>query len=141
MRPARLPPRWSPSPADHDSVGRGERIRGKADAILGVYHRDFEDAQYAIKNDPDLGWRWLGDASEFARTEQQDAIVAAILDAGRPLKPADVATALDRDRNGVRQRMWQMAQPNAAGGQLLVSIQGHYWPATRPIPGDVDHDS
>lgn len=113
-----------------------ERVRGRADAVLGVYHRDLEDAQYAIKNDPELGWRWLGDAAEHARTAIQDEIIAVIEEAGRPLKPADVATALGRDRNVVRQRMWQMARPNAANVQLLTVIHGHYWPATRPLQGD-----
>ena len=111
-----------------------ERVRGKADALLGVYHRDFEDAQYAIKSDPDLGWRWLGDAAEYTRTELQDGIVRTILDAGRPLAPADVAAAMGRDRNQIKQRLWQMAQPSTGGVQLLVAIRGHYWPATTPLP-------
>lgn len=111
-----------------------ERVRGKADALLGVYHRDFEDAQYAIKSDPDMGWRWLGDAAEYTRTELQDEIIRTILDAGRPLQPADVATAMGRDRNQIKQRLWQMAQPSAGGEQLLVAIRGHYWPANKPLP-------
>jgi hypothetical protein len=111
-----------------------ERVRGKADAVLGVYHRDLEDARYAIKHDRDIGWRWLGDAAEYARTAIQDEIISAIVDAGRPLPPSEVATVLDRDRNLVRQRMWQMARPNAALVQLLAVVNGRYWPASHALP-------
>jgi hypothetical protein len=117
-----------------------ERTRGQADSVLHVFHRDLEDAQYAIKADADLGWRWLGDAAEYARTELQDEIVSVILDAGRSLKPGDVAIALDKDRKVIGQRMWQMTKPNANGLQVLVSQGGYYWPASRPWPGGSDDD-
>lgn len=111
-----------------------ERIRGKADAMLGVFHRDLEDARYAIKSDHDIGWRWLGDATEHTRTVQQDEVVNAILAAGRPLKPVELAAALGGDRNVMKQRLWSMSRPNAAGAQILAVVAGHYWPASRPLP-------
>lgn len=117
-----------------------ERTRGQADSILHVFHRDLEDAKVAIKSDPDLGWKFLGDAAEYARTELQDQIVGVILGAGRPLRPGDVAPALNRDRKDVGQRMWQMARPNANGVQVLISQGGYYWPSSRPWPGPADDD-
>jgi hypothetical protein len=118
-----------------------ERTRGQADSVLHVYHRDTEDAQVAIKADPVLGWKWLGDAVEYSRTELQDQIVGVILDTGRPLQPGDIATALDRDRKLTGTAMWKMTKPNSNGLQILVSQGGYYWPASRPWPGsDPDDD-
>ena len=116
-----------------------ERVRGRADANLGVYHRDLEDAQYAIQNDPEQGWLWLGDAAQYGRSEIQQQILDVIQQAGRPLQPAEVATTLGAKRETIGQRMWQMA--NRRDGEvnsLITSGNGRYVLPRMPPPPEPD---
>lgn len=117
-----------------------ERTRGKADAVLHVFHRDLEDGKYAIKSDPHIGWSFLGEADEHVMTDLQGEIADLILDGDTPLRPSDVAAALGRDRKDIGTSMWRMAKPDAHGRQALVSRGGYYWPASKPWPSVDDDD-
>jgi len=90
------------------------RERGKGDAVLHVTGRDVEERQLALSFDPRHGlWTLMGDAAEFAGTKLAGQIVTTLKEAGRPMKPAEVARAIDKnsdkDRGAVRQAMKRLA--------------------------------
>jgi len=89
-----------------------KRDRGKADAVLHVDGRDIEDsAEYALKWDAETaGWTIVGDAEEYRMSEERKAILGVLEQAGEFLSPGEVADALGKPRNTVKQRLWRMAQ-------------------------------
>jgi hypothetical protein len=89
-----------------------KRDRGKADAVLHVDGRDIEEpAEYALKWDAETaGWTIVGDAEEYRMSEERKAILGVLEQAGEFLSPGEVADALGKPRNTVKQRLWRMAQ-------------------------------
>lgn len=100
-----------------------KRDRGKADAVLHVDGRDIEEpAELALKWDSETaGWTLVGDAEEYRMSEERKAIFTVLGESMEPMTPADVADALGKNRNTLKQRLWRMAQD----GQL-VNEGGRY---------------
>ena len=100
-----------------------KRDRGKADAVLHVDGRDIEEpAEYALKWDAETaGWAIAGDAEEYRMSEERKEILGVLTESGELLSPGEVADALGKPRNTVKQRLWRMAQ----GGQV-ESHDGKY---------------
>ncbi len=89
-----------------------KRDRGKADAVLHVDGRDIEEsAEYALMWDAETaGWTIVGDADEYRISEERKAIIRVLVEAGEFLSPGEVADALGKSRNTIKQRLWRMAQ-------------------------------
>jgi hypothetical protein len=89
-----------------------KRDRGKADAVLHVDGRDIEEpAEYALKWDAETaGWTIAGDAEEYRMSEERKAILGVLTESAEFLSPGEVADALDKPRNTIKQRLWRMAQ-------------------------------
>jgi hypothetical protein len=80
--------------------------------VLHVDGRDIEEpAEYALKWDAETaGWTIVGDAEEYRMSEERKAILGVLEEAGEPLSPGEVADALNKPRNTIKQRLWRMAQ-------------------------------
>lgn len=114
------------------------RDRGKADATLHVDGRDIEEsAELALKWDRETaGWTIAGDAEEFRMSEERKSILQVLEEAGEPMRPSEVADALDKPRNTIKQRLWKMAQDGQVvndDGRYRITDNRH-----NPITGEED---
>lgn len=110
------------------------RQRGRADAVLHVTGRDLpRDVELALVWDETTAqWTAAGDAEEYRLNQLHASILAVIRDAGKPMTPQSVHTALMLDdatvKHGtVRQAMARMAQT----GKLHLADYGEYELPTR----------
>jgi hypothetical protein len=100
-----------------------KRERGRADAVLHITGRDVEEQELAVQFNPETcSWTLAGPAEDFARSRERDDILGVIRKTGREMRPSEVAAALGRDSNAVRQRIWVMSQV----GELRVVSRGLY---------------
>jgi hypothetical protein len=77
-----------------------QRERFGVDGVIGVMGRDIEEAKYAISWDKDLmQWRIEGNAEDFARSKEQNAILAVLKKSGRTLHIQEVADLVGRSAN------------------------------------------
>lgn len=110
------------------------RNRGRADAYLYVTGRDIEEeAELAFRWDAETaGWRIAGDAEAYRRSKLRNAIQDVLREAGEPTTPTEVASALDKPVNTVRQRMnhmWKDGQlTNSEGRYTLNDHNPHNCP-------------
>ncbi len=87
-----------------------KRDRGSADAYLYVDGRDIEEPrELALQWDPNItGWSLMGDAETFRLSTERQAIIRVLENADGPLRPQEVAEALDKKPGAVREMMGQM---------------------------------
>lgn len=84
--------------------------RGECNAVLTVSGRDVEEQRLALKFDRDTGkWLYIGDAAELRRTDEQQAVIDVLRSEGKPMRPADVASAIGVSVETVKKRMQRMA--------------------------------
>lgn len=104
-----------------DSIIVLRRSRSQADATMHVTGRDIEEQELALKFNPLIGnWSLMGDARQWALSEQRRRIIELLRDAG-PLAPKAVADELEEDRAAIRQTLTRMAKDD----QLTV-VDGVY---------------
>ena len=124
---------YSPDPLDLVSGSLGltgaadgvlvlKRARGEVDATLHATGRDFEDQEIALKwNKEVMGWRLLGDAAEFKRSNERQEVIA-LLRTSDPLTPKAVSELLGRQHAATKKLLWTMARD----GDLQVDGKGGY---------------
>lgn len=100
------------------------RERGQADASLFVTGRDVEEQDLALRweKDDTLGWSLLGNAENFRRSKERQQVLDAI-QAMPGMRPIELADALGKSRNAVRQLLFNMTR-----GQEIRVRDGKYWP-------------
>jgi hypothetical protein len=100
-----------------------KRDRGRADAYLHVDGRDIEEpAELALTWDPETaGWTLAGDAEQYRMSKSRAEVMQVMVRYGEPMTPTEVADALGKSFNSVKQRLWQMSKD----GQLSAS-DGRY---------------
>ena len=99
------------------------RERGQADAILCATGRDIDEKEIALSWDrASVRWRLLGDADDYRLSPEREQIRRALIEAGQPLSPKEVAEALSKDDNSVRQLIWKMEKE----GQIKSTGSGQY---------------
>ncbi len=88
------------------------RDRGRADAYLFVAGREIEEErEMALLWDRNTaGWAVAGDAEQYRIAELRGEIEQVLHNAEGPMTPTEVAEALGKKHNTVKQRMWQMAK-------------------------------
>lgn len=99
-----------------------KRQRGRADAFLHVDGRDIEDpVELALEWDSNLAsWAIAGDAAAYRLTKERAEIANVLEESGEPMTPTEVADALGKNFNTIKQRLWQMSkagQVSAADGR------------------------
>ncbi|MGB3681680.1 MAG: AAA family ATPase, partial [Rubrobacteraceae bacterium] len=113
-----------------------KRDRGRGDAYLHVDGRDVEDpAELALTWNADTaGWTLAGDADEFRLSQERTEILHMLEETGEPMTPTEVADALDKKPNAVKQRLWRMSkdgQVSADGGRYACVTRNPHNPDNR----------
>lgn len=87
-----------------------KRERGQADAFLYVTGRDIEEREAALMFHTDTGqWSLMGDADEYRRSKEQNAILNLLIDNG-PMTPKEIARELDKHDSTVRSLLAKMRE-------------------------------
>jgi AAA domain len=104
-----------------DAVLVLKRARGQADATLHATGRDFEDKEIALRWDNEIcGFRVLGDAGQYTLSDERLAVIALLENVG-PLRPKQVAQALEREYSATKKLLWTMK-----GDGQLKAVKGRY---------------
>lgn len=91
--------------------------------LLYVRGRDVNEAEIALEFDKDTGrWTKLGAAADFRKSEERRAVVRAILDAGQPLRPSEIADAIGKKAANVRVLLHKMSK----SGDIAALVDGRY---------------
>jgi hypothetical protein len=86
------------------------RERGQHDACLHITGRDVEERELALQWDSlTCRWKIVGNAEEFRITKERAAIIALLVEVGKPMTPAMVADATGKNRNAMKVLLWRMA--------------------------------
>jgi hypothetical protein len=107
-----------------DAIAVLRRLRGRADGILSVTGRDIEEAEHALRFDPDIGaWQLIDTpVAEVRMTDTELKIVQYLRDnEGRGPTAAAEATGLNL--NTVKQTLRRMTER----GELDSDGRGRYW--------------
>jgi DNA-binding Lrp family transcriptional regulator len=106
-----------------DGVLLLRRARGRGDAYLHVDGRDIEEpAELALTwNQNTACWTLAGDAEQYRLSQTRAEVIRVLEEDGEPMTPTEVADALGKSYNTVKQRLWQMSRE----GQVLAS-DGRY---------------
>jgi hypothetical protein len=122
-----------------DGVLLLKRDRGRGDAYLHVDGRDIEEpAELALTWNPNTAcWTLAGDADEFRLSRERAEILRVLEEHGDPMTPTEVADALGKTLNTVKQRLWRMSkdgQVSAADGRYSMVTRN---PRNRDNPDEV----
>ena len=86
-----------------------KRKRGKADAALYATGWDVRDLDLPLLFDAATGWQLLdGTATEHKQSEERQAILDVLEEAGEPMAPKDIAAALGKKPEAVRYLLMMM---------------------------------
>ncbi len=97
---------------DSDQNGKTLYVRG----------RDVEEKETALIFAGGF-WSILGEAAEVRRSDERISIIAALIDHGEPMTPAEVSTATGKASLNVRQLLFKMAK----AGEVHKAGKGRYW--------------
>src|SRR4029079_7602421 len=82
--------------------------------------RDIEEIDRVIEfNGDSCRWFIRGEASELRRSNEREALIAALLEAEEPMSPTEIADATGMPGNNVRQLLWKMCK-----GRELRKLRG-----------------
>jgi hypothetical protein len=99
------------------------RTRGSSDCTLEIAHKDIEiDTKHALRHDPYCGWLLLGDAKAVLLSEERQAVIDLLLDAGKPMHYKAIAADLGKKEGTAKKLVWEMARHH----QLIPIGGGHY---------------
>lgn len=112
-----------------DGVFVLKRERGQATASLFVTGRDVEERDLALRRDEeDLSWTLLGDASEYRLTAERAELLKTI-EQQPGMRPNEIADASGRLPRQVRRLLFSMAHD----AQVRVR-DGRYYPPVDTVP-------
>lgn len=117
-----------------DTVSGTTGLTGAVDSILVLSRnsdgvtlqgrgRDITEVDAAVKFDrEDCRWSYLGEASEVRRSDERNLILDALLQAGEPMSPRDLADATGHPYGAVRRLLVKMS----SAGELIKAGRGSY---------------
>lgn len=117
-----------------DAVSGTTGLTGAPDTILVLKRessgvtlygrgRDIEEIELAVEFERDVcRWRVLGDAGEVRTTEERKAVLDALLDAGEPMTPLQIAAVTGCSRGNIRRLVTKMA----TAGEVTKLKKGLY---------------
>lgn len=119
-----------------DTISGTQGLQAAADAALVLEKsenrrklsgtgRDFPEFEIIIEQDDRMRWHLVGDAYDVLMSEERKTILDAIRKSKRGMKIGEVATAVGKDYNTVKQRLWKMCEQDD-----LVRENGLYKLAT-----------
>lgn len=87
--------------------------------------RDLPDFEKAVSFDPvSHTWKIIGDANEIASSSERQAVLDAILEAGEPIGPKDIAAVSGHKYDCVRQLLPKLVKE----GKIEKAKRGYYQP-------------
>lgn len=95
--------------------------RGSNGVTLYGRGREIEEIETALEMDQGA-WKVLGPASEVRRSEEREAIINVLADAGKPMGPKAIADALKADTANIKQLLFKMAKD----GEVQKKSRGQY---------------
>ena len=99
-----------------------KRNPGEAFGTLYVRGRDVIETDLGVQFDNDTGkWMHVGAANDFRKSEQRRAILQAV--ASAPMFPAEIAAALDKRQDTIRQALLRMHR----AGEVSRLPNGKYY--------------
>jgi hypothetical protein len=112
---------------DADQNGRTLYVRG----------RDVEEKETAVIF-VNGAWSVLGNAADVRRSDERSVIVGALTDNGGAMTPADLAAALGKTSNNIRQLLFKMAK----AGEVYRVGKNRYWvePVYPPNSDNADNE-
>jgi hypothetical protein len=118
---------------DQNQNGRTLYVRG----------RDVEEKETAVIFAAG-NWTVLGEASDVRRSDERSVIVSTLTDNREPMTPSELAAALGKQPNNIKQLLFKMAK----AGELHRVGKGRYWtdpvhphnPDNRSNPDEGEHD-
>jgi hypothetical protein len=107
-----------------------ERKRGEVEAGLFITGRDIEiEQEIALLWDAVTAqWTSAGDAAEYRLSREREEILGTLREAGKPLKPKEIADIIDKPQNAVYQLLKRMCENRT----LERNEEGRYWFTTPP---------
>ena len=103
-----------------DTICVMKREVGLADATFYLRGRDVPEADHAMNFDPvTCTWTLLGEASEYTRSAERQAIIDVLQEMGEAMSPKRLAEALGKKDGAVRFLLHKMVQDGdvvSAGG-------------------------
>jgi len=112
-----------------DTIAVLRRQRSRADAELFITGRDLEETELAMRVDIDAGgWVLLGDAADYRRTEERQAVLELLEDLDS-ITALDVATSLGISIDNARHRLSRMTK----AGDLRRIGPGRYAQPHEPL--------
>lgn len=88
---------------------------------LYVRGRDVDEKETAMKFDAGL-WSIMGEARKVRTTSERQAILAVLMEATEPMKPAEIADATEMTNQSVRQTLSRMSR----AGEVVKAGYGRY---------------
>lgn len=95
--------------------------RGQQGVTLYGRGREIEEMEKALEFDGG-NWKVLGDATDVRRSEERGAILAVLSDASAPIGPKEIADALGKSENNVKQLLFKMLKD----GEIKKRGRGQY---------------
>ena len=112
-----------------DNVLLMEKEYGQMDAKLTVIPREEEEAELALKFDAESNtWTLEGNADQYGKTKERQAILDVLKDAQNPLGPTDIANLIRKTNGSVRYLLSKML----ADGKVTQPAYGKYQLAGNP---------
>ena len=100
-----------------------KRERGEADASLFATGRDISEADHALQFDAaTCRWTVIGEADAYRITKERRAVIRAITEAGEPMTASEIAAAIDKRRDAIRQLLRRMVK----AGEILQREDQRY---------------
>jgi len=87
-----------------------------------VRGRDVEERETAVIFTAGA-WTVLGEAADVRRSDERSVIIEALNDNREPMTPSEVATALGKKSDNIKQLLFKMAK----AGELFRVGKGRYW--------------
>jgi hypothetical protein len=101
--------------------------RDQNGTTLYVRGRDVEERETALIFTGGL-WSVLGEAADVRRSDERAVIIGALTDNREPMTPGELAAALGKQSNNIKQLLFKMAK----AGEVHRVGKGRYW--TEPVP-------
>lgn len=133
--------------ASADGIHILYRSRGSADATLHVQGRDLpRDQQLALRWDETTAlWSLVGDADTYKAGQERAAILEVLKEANGPVRPRDIADALERPSGVIRRLLWSMVRDDqvksVAGGGYVPTMPAPPPSPPRDAPRESDDDA
>jgi hypothetical protein len=96
-----------------DTILLLSRSRGRADASLYCTGRDFDETELALRFDPTItSWTVMGNAKEYARSQEQLQVIEILKDYGKPMSLKDISERIGKKKPVIHRLLTSLLKDN-----------------------------